>query len=407
MEAKNLRERNTQLLLSIVWEAREISRVDLARRSGLARSTVSVIVQELLRRDLVRTSHLAKSRGGRPPIVLRFNDDRYRILGVDLGASHATVCSVNLRGRVLAEETRAFDVQGDPDGALDLVVDLVERVTAATPEPQDLIGVGLGVPSPLDSAHPENLSERILPQWRGRRPRVELEARLGTPVFMDNDANLGALAEHQWARGASVPSLAYIKVSTGVGSGLILDGRVFSGATGIAGEIGHTAIDASGPPCRCGLSGCLEAMVGAGSLTRRLSELTGEDASNLGPEDIARAAREGDPRCTQVVQEAGRYLGIAIANLVNLVNPAEVVLGGSLTDAGDLLLDPLHEAVRERALFASVEQAQVRVGTLGHRAVALGAATQVLQSFLADPSAVGSPPSSTGRVDVSSAAAIA
>ena len=200
---------------------------------------------------------------------------------------------------------------------------------------------------------------------------------------MDNDANLGALAEHWWGVGQGIGEFAYLKLGTGVGAGLILDGEIYRGAFGIAGEIGHTAIDPNGPRCRCGLTGCLEAMVGAQSLVARAQKALTKDIPDL--QSLLLDAMSGDNDARALVSEAGRYLGIAVANLVNLVNPGMVVLGGQLPSAGEILFSPLLSAMQERSLSTSWESAEVRPSALGREAVALGAATLVLQAALADP----------------------
>ena len=248
-----MRAHNTSMLLHCLCAEEPISRASLSRRLGLSRSTVSGIVGELLDAGLVEESHVAASRGGRPPIALKVCRDRLHLLGVELGASHVMVVRTNLQGELQETKGAAFPVQHDPEGALRLVERLLGEV-ADGEQGSAIAGVGLAVPSPLDPARPGLLSERILPAWQGVQPAARLTEALGLPVYMDNDANLGALAEARWGAGAGVSDFAYIKVATGVGAGLIIGGEIYRGAAGIAGEIGHTAIDPDGPQCRCGLS---------------------------------------------------------------------------------------------------------------------------------------------------------
>jgi predicted NBD/HSP70 family sugar kinase len=400
MNAARLRAQNTVRLLNLIWREREISRAELARRTGLAPSTVSVIVGSLLKDGLVRTSHVAKSRGGRPPIVLRFDDQRFHIVGVEMGASHLSAVITDLRGATIAARSAHHPVEDDPEGTAELLAEMIRSLLDdADLEVEGLAGIGVGAPSPIDPNEPDQMSPRILPKWRDMRLGALLQRRFARPVWIDNDANLGALAEHWWGAGAGVDHLAYIKVATGVGAGLIIGGDIYGGSYGIAGEVGHTAIDPNGPRCRCGLSGCLEAMIGARSLVARMRELSG-DGRGRGETDPARstlriveAARAGDEVSARVIEEAGTYLGIAIANLLNLLNPARIVLGGSLTAAGDLLLQPLHRTIADRTLRISATLAEVRMSRLGTQAVALGAATRVLQAVLADPSLLSHPTS--------------
>lgn len=388
-----MRAHNAAIVLRLVWEAQEgVSRAQLSRDTGLSRSTVSAIVTELLDAGLVFESHRARSRGGRPPIVLRFNDEHLFVMAIDLGASHVTAVCTDLRGRVLAEATEAFDVQGDPPGTFGVLTRLVPKVL---PEGglERVLGIGVGVPCPVDATSPDQLSVRILPEWADVRLAAWLHQRWPVPVFMDNDANLAALAEAWWGAGKGHSDFSYIKVATGVGAGHLIDGRVFRGASGIAGEIGHTAVDPNGRLCRCGLRGCLEAEVGSGAIEDKARQaLAAGRASSLSriPKlhitDIVAASNAGDPLAVELIEEAGRFLGVAVANLLNLLNPGRVVLGGRLTTSDNVLFTSLRRTVRDRALWTSIERAEVVPSELGEQSAALGAATLVIQAALASPS---------------------
>ena len=389
-DSSAMRAHNTSMLLHCLFAEEPISRASLSRRLGLSRSTVSGIVGELLDAGLVEESHVAASRGGRPPIALKVCRDRLHLLGVELGASHVMVVRTNLQGELQETKGAAFPVQHDPEGALRLVERLLGEV-ADGEQGSAIAGVGLAVPSPLDPARPGLLSERILPAWQGVQPAARLTEALGLPVYMDNDANLGALAESRWGAGAGVSDFAYIKVATGVGAGLIIGGEIYRGAAGIAGEIGHTAIDPDGPQCRCGLSGCLEAMIGSQALAARArarltaAGRTGIDDAALSLPSLIAAARDGDPLAAGLIEEAGHDLGVAIANLLNLLNPGVVVLGGTLASAGEMLLAPLRAAMRDRSLSTSLESTEVHTSPLGDRVVAIGAAALVLHHALRPP----------------------
>jgi predicted NBD/HSP70 family sugar kinase len=209
-------------------------------------------------------------------------------------------------------------------------------------------------------------------------------------VLVDNDANLGALAERWWGAGRDIDDFAYIKVATGVGSGHIIRGEIYRGGSGVAGELGHLGIDAEGPRCVCGLRGCLAAFVGASALVarataglgqRRDSELAGKEITTAA---IADAALAGDPLALEVVREAADHLGVAVAGMLNLMNPRMVIIGGGLERLGELLLEPLRAAMRTRTFASSIAAAEIRTSTLGARGVAIGAATLVLDAALAD-----------------------
>jgi predicted NBD/HSP70 family sugar kinase len=378
-------------LLRLIWRERRISRADLARRTGLARSTVSEIVDDLLGTGLVSEGGAGESRGGRRPIVLQFEDDAYGLVGVDVGAAHVAVALTNLRGQVLAWEERPHGVRDDPDGTRALVSRLVDACLARWGKgPERLAGLGVAVPCPVDPRHPGALSELVMPAWKGRLGLEPLGERLGAPVLVDNDANLGALAERWWGAGREVEDFAFLKVATGVGSGHIIGGRIYRGSSGTAGEIGHLAIDPHGPRCVCGLRGCLTTFVGTHALLARAAALAPSHPGSplaRGPATIGAlvdAALAGDPLAREVVREAGETLGIAVAGMLNLMNPARVIIGGGLARLGDLLLEPLRATVRSRTLMHSLDAAEIVASALGAQDVAVGAATLALQEALAD-----------------------
>lgn len=380
-------------VLHLIWRERRISRADIARRTALSRSTVSEIVTYLLGTKLVAEVGMGASRGGRRPIVLEFQDDAGAILGVDMGATHIAVTLTNLRGQVLAWEHEHHAVRDDPEGAGKLIIALCDRALSTWGGPRDLlVGIGVAVPSPVDPRHPEQLSPLVLPRWQGATGFDRLRETYGVPVLVDNDANLGALAEQWWGAGQGIDDFAYIKVATGIGSGHIINGRIYRGATGVVGEIGHVAIDPRGELCVCGNRGCLTTLVGTQALIARArhlfrkfpaSVLVGQEVTIAAIEDAALAE---DPLAVQVVQEAAQYLGIAVAGLLNLMNPAAVILGAGLSRLGEQLLNPMRDTVLRRTFVSSVAASQIRTSALGPRGIAIGAATLVLDAALTDPS---------------------
>jgi len=284
-------------------------------------------------------------------------------------------------------------IRSDPNKTMAILEAELRAALADVPNSAaPLAGIGVAVPCPVD-LKTRRLSPAVLPAWG----QVDLAGRLresfqGVPVFIDNDANLGALAELWWEPAHRGQELTYIKLGTGIGAGHILNGDIYRGSTGVAGELGHFAIDPSGPMCSCGLRGCLDTLIGAKALADRVSSaLTASPGSSLahGPLDpgrIAQAAVDGDALARRVVEDAGRVLATAIGSLVNLLNPGVVVLGGGLSRAGDLLLAPVRAAVQGRSFGSSSSSVEITTSKLGERSIALGAATLVLQAALADPS---------------------
>jgi glucokinase-like ROK family protein len=352
---------------------------------------VSEIVEDLLATRLIAEVGDGPSEGGRRPVVLQFQDDAFGILGVDVGAAHVAAALIDLRGQVLAWEYRSHPVRSDPGGTVSLMVELAETCLKRWKLGTDrLAGIGVAVPSPVDPRDPDRVSDVVMPEWKGQSVGGALRERFGVPVFVDNDANLGALAERWWGAGREVDDFAYVKVATGVGAGLIVRKEIYRGANGVAGEIGHLAIDPQGELCVCGLRGCVATRVGSRALIARATALRDEypESPLAGGEPtitaIEDAALAGDPLALRVVDEAAEYLGIAVASMLNLINPGRVIIGGGLARLGELLLSRLRRSISSRTLLSSIAPTEIVTSELGPRTVALGAATLVLQNALAD-----------------------
>ncbi|MEC7582900.1 MAG: ROK family transcriptional regulator [Planctomycetota bacterium] len=390
--ASQIREQHRGLLLRLIWREQLISRADLARSTGLSRSSISAIVSELLATGLVRETGSGDSRGGRRPIMLGFDDEALAIVGVDLGAAHVSVAITDLRARVKVWSSEAHDARNDPEGALALMCRLIDEALDEADIGRDhLVGMGVAAPSPVEPDDADHLSPVFVSRWQGYSPVKRLEETYGVPVVMENDANLGALAEQWWGAGQDGQDLAYVKVATGVGAGLIINGDIYRGSKGIAGEIGHIPVDPAAGRCVCGLDGCLNLLIGTQYLSDRARVLRDKFPKSQLPRRslsvgrIVESAFEGDPLARAVVEEAGHHLAIGVAALLNLLNPATVVFGGSLTRAGEMLLRPLRKNLGGRTPSASVAQSQFVISSLGIEGIARGAATLVLLAALNDP----------------------
>jgi predicted NBD/HSP70 family sugar kinase len=375
----SVRASNTGRVIGTLTLLGVTSRAELARRTGLARSTVSSIVAELEREGLIvphERNGRATSGSGRPPALIALNPSARLAAGIDFGKRHLAVAVADLSHTVLAERRREMPDDYGAEEGFEAAAELTERVLREIgAEPGRVLGVGMGLPGPVHVRGTLG-SATILPGWAGVRAADEMSRRLGMPVQVENDANLGALAEYLWGAGVGCPSLVYLKVATGIGAGLVIDGTLFRGAGGTAGEIGHTIVDESGDVCRCGNRGCLETYAGAPAIVGLLRRSLGAD---MEPEQVLERARKGDAACRRVLADAGRHIGMAVANLCNLFNPARIVVGGSIAQAGDIVLDPLHESVRLRAIASAAEDVEIVPGRLGERAELLGAVALVLQ----------------------------
>ncbi|MCX4696361.1 ROK family transcriptional regulator [Streptomyces sp. NBC_01408] len=373
----SLHRANLERVVRAVRLAGSLTQAEIARATGLSAATVSNIVREL--KDAGTVEVTDTSAGGRRARSVSLSGDAGIVIGVDFGHTHLRVAVGNLAHQVLAEESEPLDVDASWAEGFDRAEALVGRLIAGIGVGlEKVIGVGLGVPGPIDVESGTLGSTAILPGWAGINPRQELSQRLGVPVYVDNDANLGALGELVWGSGRGVKDLAYIKVASGVGAGLVINGQIYRGPGGTAGEIGHITLDESGPVCRCGNRGCLETFAAARYV---LPLLQGTHGPELTMERVVELARGGDPGCRRVITDVGRHVGSGVASLCNLLNPSRVVLGGSLADAGELVLAPIRESVGRYAIPSAARQLSVLTGSLGGRAEVLGALALVLSEM--------------------------
>ena len=378
-----LRERNRQRVLGALREQGRTSQADIARSTGLSRTTVSKVVAELKGTGLVdvlaeRPSDLRATRGGRPSVHLALRDSSSAVVGIDFGHSHIQVAVGDMAHNVLAERLCDLDVNHRAIEALDASARMVGDVLAEAGVRRDhVIGVGIGIPGPVDRARGTVGSATILPGWIGLRIAAEMEARLSLPVEIENDANLGALAELTWGSGRDCSNFAYIKAATGIGAGIVIDGKLLRGASGTAGEIGHTTLDGRGALCYCGNRGCLETVASGPAI---ISLVGDRDGAPLTLGGVIAMAAEGDVRCRRALSDAGREIGIAIAGLCNLINPERVVIGGLLSRAGDLVLDPIRGSIRRYAIQAAAGRVEVVPAVFVERAELLGSLALALRS---------------------------
>ncbi|MFD7923489.1 ROK family transcriptional regulator [Streptomyces sp. NPDC059740] len=373
----SLHRANLERVVRAVRMAGSLTQAEIARTTGLSAATVSNIVRELKEGGTVEVT--PTSAGGRRARSVSLSADAGVVVGIDFGHTHLRVAVGNLAHQVLAEDTEPIDVDASAAEGFDRAEQLVTRLLTSTGvERGKVIGVGLGVPGPIDVESGTLGSTAILPGWSGANPSRELSARLGVPVYVDNDANLGALGELVWGSGRGVADLAYIKVASGVGAGLVISGQIYRGPGGTAGEIGHITLDESGPVCRCGNRGCLETFTAARYVLPLLHSSHGPDLTMT---EVVRLAAEGDPGCRRVVADIGRHVGSGVANLCNLLNPSRIVLGGDLAEAGELVLHPIRESVSRYAIPSAARQLAVVPGSLGGRAEVLGALALVLSEM--------------------------
>lgn len=371
----SLREANRAAILEAVKRFGGLTQVELAASTGLSAATVSTIVKQLLADGLVDVAQTTRS--GRRAQLVTVARRVGLAAGVHVGVRSLRLLLGDFAGEVVLDQRMPLPHEHRLDTTMDrvalLVVEMLERVGA---EVSELTGIGVGVPAPIDTATGQVSVRGIMRGWDDEHIGQVLTKRLGVPAYVDNDANLGALAEARYGAGREVLDMLYVRFSYGIGAGVVVGHRLFRGYAGTAGEIGHVQVDPQGAICRCGSRGCLETVVGAESLTGPL-------AASLGPltlRDVITRAKEGDPGCARVVADAGDAIGAVLAGASQTLNPQLIVVGGEVAETGELLLDPMRRALRRGMLPNLIAPVELVPAQLGSRAEAMGALAWVLDN---------------------------
>jgi predicted NBD/HSP70 family sugar kinase len=372
------------LLLELIRSGRAVTKVDLAEASGFARATVNDRLELLLGSGLLSAAPPRPSTGGRRPAAYALNEEAGVVLIAAMGASAVRFACCNLGATVLADERQAIDITAGPTAILEIVRRGLSAVLEAAGSAQDDVrGVTLGVPGPVDFANGRVVSPWTTSGWDGLDIRAALALPYQAPFLVENDANLMALGEHRAALRADEDCM-FVKVGTGVGCGIVSFGRLYRGSVGGAGDIGHIRGPELDDVCRCGNRGCVEAAAGGWALARDL-HAQGHDVSSTA--DVVEMLRANDPAALEIAARAGRVLGGAVADAVSLLNPSVVVLGGQIAEADDRMLDRIREVVYSRALPLVTRTLRMQMSSLGERAGVVGGAYLMLEHVLA-PEAV-------------------
>jgi len=399
LESMPLAEETLDALVAVLDEirlGRSRSRAELVARTGLSRGVVAQRVGELIERGLVVEGAPGPSTGGRPPRQVAFRAEAGHLLVADLGATSIDVAITTLDGRILAHHDEPADIASGPERCLQRVDELFDQLVATTyAVPGALWGIGVGVPGPVEFRTGRPISPPIMPGWDGYPVRERFAARYRAPVWVDNDVNILALGEWRAGVAAGHDNVVVIKIGTGIGAGIISDGRLHRGAQGSAGDVGHIQVtDDPAVICRCGNIGCLEALAGGAALGRageaaaregrsRYLRAVLDGSGTVRAADVAQAASQGDPVAVGLLQSAGRLVGLMLATVVNFFNPSLVVIGGGVAQSGDQLLAAIRETVYRRSLPLATRDLLIQRSSLGGLAGVIGASAMVVDQLFA------------------------
>ena len=380
-------------ILTYVRDEGPLSRMDLAARLGVSRTTVAAEVARLVELGLAEDGGPAASRGGRRSTLVDL-DAGLRFVGLALGATSLRVAVTDGRLAVLAHaEASDADIRRGPETVLASAIELTRKLLAEQGIDRPA-GVGIGVPGPVDFHAGVPVSPPIMPGWDGYPVRDALAREFGAPVLLDNDVNVMALGEQHTGVARSAQAFLFVKIGTGVGCGIVVDRHLYRGADGCAGDIGHIQIEQSGPVCACGNVGCLEAFFGGAALARDASAaarsgrsatlaelLDGHD--RLSAEDVGTAIARGDAVALRLVRDGGRRVGTVLASLVSFFNPGLIVIGGGVAGLGHPLLAEIRSVIYRQSLPLATGNLPVVLSELGTQAGVVGAARLISDAVFA------------------------
>jgi glucokinase-like ROK family protein len=370
------------------------TRPRLVHATGFSRAVVTQRVAQLLEYGLLTEGELGASTGGRAPRLLRFRADAGHLLVADLGATSIAVAVADLSGAIVDHVEEPADIAAGPDVVLERVEELFAERLRHVDAPGQLWGMGIGVPGPVEFDSGRPVAPPIMPGW-DRHPVRDRFARYGVPVWVDNDVNVMALGEVRAGVGVGHDDLVFVKVGTGIGSGIIVHGKLHRGADGCAGDVGHVQVNEPRQVvCRCGNINCLEALAGGAAIARdaEAAARTGrspflaralEQKGSLDVRDVGRAAAHGDAAGVELLTNTGRLIGQMLAGIVNFFNPSMIVLGGGVVRGGDLILATVREGVYRRSLPLATRDLVVKRTTLDGIGGSVGAAAMVLDELFA------------------------
>ncbi len=381
-----------QLLETAFWSSGG-SRHGLADQLGFSKSKANALIAGLVEQGLLAEAGLQESSGGRRAENLRLNGALGVVVGVDIGATSLDVAVLRPDLSVLAQHGESADVRQGPGVVLARVLVLMrELLSRSGLQARDVLGIGIGVPGPVNFAAGQLVNPPLMPAWDSFSIRDVLREEYAAPVFVDNDVNLMALGE-LWRLQRSLTNFLVIKVGTGIGCGIVCHGEVYRGAAGSAGDVGHICVDQEGPRCHCGNLGCVEVMAAGPAITRMAVEAANAGESealakvlraqgHLEAVDVGEASRAGDAAANAIVQRAGKLIGQMLASVVNFFNPSHIFIGGGITRIGPLFLAAVRQSVYQRSLALSTRHLEIQYTPLGTQGGVIGAGVLAMQETL-------------------------
>ncbi len=374
-----------------------ISRSEISNITGWSKAKASQEIRSLVDKGYLVETGEGVSQGGRKPRLLRINDQLGYIAGIDIGATSLDIALADVTGSILQRCSEPTDVKLPPEAVFgrcsELLLVLIRR-QGGTPE--QILGIGVGVPGPVDFARGVLVAPPLMPEWESFPIRDFFKKTFGSAfVVVDNDVNIMALGEQRSGDGAGIDHLIFVKIGTGIGAGIISNGKLHRGSDGCAGDIGHICVDKDGPLCACGNKGCLEAMAAGPAITSKaleaarngssptLRQMRDSNGGVLRPEDVNAACREGDQAALDIIRDSGQMIGDVLASLVNFFNPSHIFIGGGIANFGNHLLVAIRRAVLHRSLPLATTHLSIKFSRVGSDVGVMGAISLALDYLFA------------------------
>ena len=364
-----------------------ISRTDVANITGWSKAKATQEIRRLIEQGYLVEKGEGASKGGRKPRLLYINNELGYIAGVDIGATSVDLALADVCGKILQRRSEPADVRQLPEIVFGRCVELLWEMAAAQGcKPEQVLGIGVGVPGPVDFTRGVLVAPPLMPDWENFLIRDYFKKTFSTAfVAVDNDVNIMALGEQRYGAGVNIDHFIFVKVGTGIGAGIISNGKIHRGNDGSAGDIGHICVDKQGPLCRCGNSGCLEAMAAGPAIVERamkaaqnrtspiLSQMRESNNGILRAEDVNAAIREGDEAALEIIRSSGQMIGDVLAGLVNFFNPSHIFIGGGIANFGNHLLVAIRRTVLRQSLPLATTHLSINFSRAGAEAGVNGA----------------------------------
>lgn len=391
-DRKQKKEATKRYILTLIHKEGYLSQTEIADRTKIRPGTVLNIVEELLKERLIRAKGEGKSRGGRRPTLLELNPDAHWAIGLDIDEVRILGGLVNLKGEILSQKKRDGYIYQSQEELIDYITRIIDELISESHNKQRIIGIGMGIPGLVDRERGISLYCSYYDWWRNLPLKALLEKKFKFPVHMENDTIAATLGERWFGAGKEAKNFLYLNLEETIGMGIVIEGRPYYGTGGSAGELGHTIIKEDGPLCICGNEGCVEALASGMAIRKEAQRLLREGVKSLITDEvkegeeitletIIRAVSKGDKVASKLIYDTGVHLGVAISNMVNVLNPELIILGGSLMGAKEMFTETIVKSIKTHCLAKPSSEVRVVTSELGEKSGLLGASTLVTKQF--------------------------